>query len=769
MKRLIIAFIAIALSNFSIQAQTDSLLDYIYIDSIDVIHYGVPLKNPWSGGLNAPQYSSIDLNFDGHLDLFVFDPYAMAYKTYLNDGISGTVSYTYAPEYQDIFPRYTDFRGWMLLRDFNCDGLEDIFAYTPAGMKVYKNRGNSTNGHSWELYMPLIYAEVFGQNINLYSTSNDFPSIEDMDGDGDLDIVANQVGGMTYYKYENVAPNCDTLIFVRENDCWGSFAESSSSDSIILNATCKGSGVNSANNNNRHANGSLLAIDLNGDSLCDLLLGDTESHNLTAIYNGGTPTYDHMTSVEYQYPTNTNSINLGEFVLPFYIDMNNDGVKDLIATPFSQFKSEDVNNSWYYRNNGTNNNVNFSYVRNNLINQWAVDLGTLAYPTFVDVDQDGLTDIFVGNYGYFQSYDANFVSTFLGQLAYYKNTGDSITPEFELQTMDYNNLSQDSLDGFFSTFGDIDGDGDIDMLVGQSNGSIAFYENTANSGSNPQFVQQTTNFMQINDGPMSSPKLFDVNQDGLLDLVIGNSNGTLSLHLNSGSSTIPVFNSNADNSSFGDIQVYDPYLQLNFISIDFASIDSTDSTYCFVGTGSGSVNVYRYNQNQLLSGSFNLIKTIRSNGRMATPSLANINFTESLEMIVGDGGGGFSLFSLEYDGPGVPPDTTGGGNGGGDTGGGSDTDSVNIGFIELKLLNDVSIFPNPTQDELNVVFNSSKSAIVNYQLTDLSGKSIFVGKWAIKPGEPTQQKIDVHAISDGVYLLVIQSGSEQTVKKVIKN
>jgi len=34
---------------------------------------GTILKNPWAGGLNFLQVSDIDLNYDGIMDLFVFD------------------------------------------------------------------------------------------------------------------------------------------------------------------------------------------------------------------------------------------------------------------------------------------------------------------------------------------------------------------------------------------------------------------------------------------------------------------------------------------------------------------------------------------------------------------------------------------------------------------------------------------------------------------------------------------------------------------------
>ena len=44
-----------------------------YVDSISVIKAGSQLNMPWAGGLNYAQFSDIDYDFDGDMDLLVFD------------------------------------------------------------------------------------------------------------------------------------------------------------------------------------------------------------------------------------------------------------------------------------------------------------------------------------------------------------------------------------------------------------------------------------------------------------------------------------------------------------------------------------------------------------------------------------------------------------------------------------------------------------------------------------------------------------------------
>jgi hypothetical protein len=75
---------------------------------------------PYTGGLNAPQMFKIELDGDGIKDLFVFDRYGNKVMTYLFKG----GKYVYAPMYESQFPPLFK---WVVIKDYNCDGKEDIF------------------------------------------------------------------------------------------------------------------------------------------------------------------------------------------------------------------------------------------------------------------------------------------------------------------------------------------------------------------------------------------------------------------------------------------------------------------------------------------------------------------------------------------------------------------------------------------------------------------------------------------------------------------
>ena len=114
--------------------------------NIPVIQYGLISPLAWAGGMNDVSFSEIDLNQDGVKDLFVFEKdngfYGTRFRisTYINNNVSGIVSYTYAPQYISKFPKMKEFA---ILRDYNCDGKEDIFTYSTtgaAGLAVYTNK-----------------------------------------------------------------------------------------------------------------------------------------------------------------------------------------------------------------------------------------------------------------------------------------------------------------------------------------------------------------------------------------------------------------------------------------------------------------------------------------------------------------------------------------------------------------------------------------------------------------------------------------------------
>ena len=144
----------------------------------------------------------------------------------------------------------------------------------------------------------------------------------------------------------------------------------------------------------------------------------------------------------------------------------------------------------------------------------ALDVGLYATPTVTDVDGDGLLDLLVGGYD-------GYVTRFEQTLA-----NGSVFASQGLLTTDGNtplDMGQYSI----PTVTDVDGDGLLDLLMGSLDGTIQRFEQTAANGSSFASVGPlTTNGSTALDvGSNSAPAVTDVDGDGLLDLLVGNNNG----------------------------------------------------------------------------------------------------------------------------------------------------------------------------------------------------------------------------------------------------
>lgn len=509
--------------------------------SIPVEIEGKTLTMPWVGGLNSAQINTIDLNGDGKPDLALFDRTASKVLTFVNNDNA----YNYQPAYENLFPDAIS--RWMLLRDFNCDGKKDLFTANNNGISVYENITAPGAALTWlkkQFFVPAspqappgtpgIFTDILltqGFSItNIFPGTNDIPSIADMDGDGDLDIVNIRFvnpGSAEYHKnmsMENFG-TCDSLSFVRISTRWGDWEECNCAD-FAFGESCTSSGGRTD-----HTGGKAIAtLDVDHDGDQDLLFGEEDCPLLFLLPNEGTTENADMNTA-LPFPS-AQPVNMPAFIAPYLEDVDFDGVPDLIVTPtlFSRsFISNELNRSvWLYKNTSAGQAPNFTFIKNNFLQDEMIEVGDNAFPAFRDFDGDGDEDLFIGNTGDNQ---------FIGRIAFFENTGTASLPAFRLVTNDFLGLSQLGLFNIKPQFIDLTGDGNLDLaFLATDRVSITaslFYipgnKPNALDFANQQ-VQATEFFLANNENIF----LTDVDQDGAVDILVGKSTGALELWRNTG-------------------------------------------------------------------------------------------------------------------------------------------------------------------------------------------------------------------------------------------
>ncbi len=171
----------------------------------------------------------------------------------------------------------------------------------------------------------------------------------------------------------------------------------------------------------------------------------------------------------------------------------------------------------------------------------------MANPNFLSpvTNSFGLTNVGASASPTFADIDGDgdldvFVGNFDGNTLYYQNTGSSLSPSFAAPVTNPFNLTDVGASAT-PTFADIDGDGDLDAFVGNRSGNTLYYQNTGSSLS-PSFAASVTNpFNLTNVGSVARPALADIDGDGDLDAFVGNYDGNTLYYQNTGTALSPSF------------------------------------------------------------------------------------------------------------------------------------------------------------------------------------------------------------------------------------
>lgn len=263
---------------------------------------GQVVPNGFSLGINSAQIQTIDLTGDGKEEWVVWDINSRQLQVFEKKG----EQFLIRPELSYFFP--TEVSGFLILADFDRDGKKDLFTSTALGVKAFRNTSLGTQV-SWTLAQNFLRLE--GAN-NIPANNLDTPLLQDVDGDGDLDLLLFNFAVGDYLEYyRNTSVERKGLADIDGFDFpvrhWGDF-EFCGCGEISFGLTCDGRLLAASDSplvqaRTQHAGGhSLLYRDFTGDGIPDLLMGRGECATLYFLPNMGSSSNPKFTSFSVELP-----------------------------------------------------------------------------------------------------------------------------------------------------------------------------------------------------------------------------------------------------------------------------------------------------------------------------------------------------------------------------------------------------------------------------------------------------------------------------------
>jgi hypothetical protein len=669
--------------------------------------YGRPL---YTGGSSYSSPTFVDIDGDGDYDYFqgCRDGTIWFFE---NVGTPDSAAWHFVTEkYNGIYFDYLTYTT-ASFADVDADGDFDMFiggeTYknpTTYGIHFFRNDGDPDNP-VWT-YVTAKYHNI-NTNIDPGVPGNPHYShtqLVDIDDDGDLDLFFISWQGRIAY-YANIgSDSIPNYTLVTEN---------------MLNTSFSNAFKNT-----------IEFADIDNDNDFDLFI-----NGIVFYRNTGGPDSAIWTLETYHY------FDLDYARGAAAVDID----KDLDLDIFVSFLDGQV---YQFENIGTPASALWQLA---LVNAFTIDVGDRSNPSFVDIDNDGMLEMFI---------TSGIINVSGGEesIRFYENDGLPSAPKWTLVSTYFDSITHTEMSGL--SFVDIDNDGDYDMFMGDvAVGGIIFHENFG-SPTSPQFSRNGQIVFNIPNRIFLDPAFADIDADGDYDMFISERDSyagydaLLHYYRNDGDAYQPIW-------THVFSQVY-PFGTVTFFDED--GDDDLDMFYGGWGYEYGNIIFYenigdKYNFNfQLVTGYYgdidigppidpsNVIYSINY-----SPIFADIDSDGDLDLMIGEEDGGINLFRND----GV----------------------VGIKSIEDKQKPEVYIlyqnYPNPFNPTTIIKYQLPKTADVKLEIFNILGQKVKTLVDAQQPADYYRIEWDGSnnngvSVGTGVYLcrLIAEAtdGSENFVK-----
>ena len=585
---------------------------------------GKAYDHPMLGGLNIPRPQLVDIDDDGDLDLFVQE-YSGAVMFFEQVGTATEPQYIWR---EDRF-QGTDIGEWYMFADMDGDGDFDLLGEELfSKIRYYQNVGTAAEP-KFELLTTTIM-DVEG--APMFSDRQNIPRIADLDCNGRLDLLIGRVEG-TIVRYEMTRLDEQGAPVFR-------YLEDRFQNIEIIGQVLGGSpaglrqrGVQSVESGPAgseaagargtfHGANTMALEDFDGDGDLDLFWGDFFEPGLLLIENRGSCRNISMRGEPTPFPWR-DPIETSGYNAPAFGDLDGDGDRDMLVG---------VLGGAFNPNNTTIDNFlmlergpgqRYDLRTRRFLTQ--IDVGSESIPAWVDIDGDGDLDLFLAN-------KIEPGDTRAGRLFFFENTGDAANPDLYLRGAVAEFASAYH---YAPAFGDLDGDGDYDILMGTWDAELMLVLNEG-SASSPVWGEPQTAFVTLTRGRNAQPTLGDIDGDGDLDLFIGESSGEINFYRNIGSPQAPEFELVDDKFQAIDVgRRSSPHLK------DF---DGDGDLDLLIGSETEGIFLYR-NTGSPTEPHFELDESFAPIvAPFSSPELVDIDGDGVLELFTGTVGGGLAAY-----------------------------------------------------------------------------------------------------------------------------